>query len=367
MNVLDASPLARAAPRPRWERAALRGAIMSELAFDASGEPIAFPAAAEELRVRRFRNPGMRGACEVVHDRDGAPLFIPVDATYLELRSLVDHAPGRYRLDPVDASRRVLADAEAAYVTINEAGRSGAGALHGEDRDLFLRELVRANADMARTIADRFAGVMQAAADLLRAADGAGLPQRAPAPVESVTAGDDDPDDEADDDDEAPSFDLADTVNQLLPLLRMWIATKTAPPAPVAPATAAAPAATPASPPEPAAPGTAPAAAPGSGESGVAAGSTSREAGDASAGAASSPPTVRNAAPPSPAQIAHLLAVQSRLTPDEQRVAQLAAMRMTAEVRATWLDELGSMSVDEAVARVRSLIPAHRERKGGAT
>lgn len=34
---------------------------MSELAFDSNGDPVVFPAAAEELRVRRFRNPGMRG------------------------------------------------------------------------------------------------------------------------------------------------------------------------------------------------------------------------------------------------------------------------------------------------------------------
>ena len=33
--------------------------------FDADGEPAKVPADAEELRVRRFRKPGERGACEV--------------------------------------------------------------------------------------------------------------------------------------------------------------------------------------------------------------------------------------------------------------------------------------------------------------
>src|SRR6188768_4200021 len=112
---------------------------MSDLAFDGSGEPIAFPPAAEELRVRRFRNPGMRGACEVVHDREGAPLFIPIDATYLELKGLVGGAPGRYRLDPVDASRRPVTSGEPAYVTIAETMRNTSAASGGEERDLVIR------------------------------------------------------------------------------------------------------------------------------------------------------------------------------------------------------------------------------------
>ena len=32
----------------------------------------------------------MRGACEVVHDRDGAPLYAPVDASYVEFRFFRD-------------------------------------------------------------------------------------------------------------------------------------------------------------------------------------------------------------------------------------------------------------------------------------
>ena len=141
---------------------------MSELAFDANGDPITFPADAEELRVRRFRNPGMRGACEVVHERDGAPLYVPVDTSYVEFRSLVDGVPGRYRLDPVDAARRVIANSLPAYITITEPVRNAAMFGSADDRESVIRELARANAEMTRTIADRFASVMQAAADLLR-------------------------------------------------------------------------------------------------------------------------------------------------------------------------------------------------------
>jgi hypothetical protein len=114
---------------------------MSELAFDANGEPIAFPAEAEELRVRRFRNPGMRGACEVVHDRDGAPLYVPVDTGYVEFRKLVDGVPGRYRLDPTDSARRVIANSMPAYVTLTDGARSQAASGGGEDRECVIREL----------------------------------------------------------------------------------------------------------------------------------------------------------------------------------------------------------------------------------
>jgi len=39
---------------------------MSELAFDKDGEPIEQHEECEVWRVRRFRNPGMRGTCETV-------------------------------------------------------------------------------------------------------------------------------------------------------------------------------------------------------------------------------------------------------------------------------------------------------------
>jgi hypothetical protein len=74
---------------------------MSELAYDLNGEPITLPASAQWWKVRRFRNPGMRGAPEMVIDRDGAPLVLPVDTSFVEFRELVDAAPGRYRLDPL--------------------------------------------------------------------------------------------------------------------------------------------------------------------------------------------------------------------------------------------------------------------------
>ena len=351
---------------------------MSELAFDANGDPITFPAEAEELRVRRFRNPGMRGACEVVHDRDGSPLYVAVDAGYVEFRKVVDGVPGRYRLDPVDASRRVIANSTPAYITITEAARSAATTTASDDRDSVIRELARANADMTKTIADRFASVMQAAADLLRAADGAGLPKRepaAPAPVDDR----DEEDEDLDDDEEDAAPDVASLVAQILPTIQMWLATRAAP-------SAVPPAAAPASAPLPG-PAPAPAAAPvmASGESTAAAGVVAQAGAAGGSGAQVEPATAditpaaaaaaekdapaavagtaeaRNAgATPSPAQTAHLLAIHGALSPEEKRVAQLVVTRMQPEVRAQWIAELSGMTVKQAVELVRSMIPTVR-------
>ena len=59
---------------------------MSELAFDANGEPFDLPATAAYWRVRRFRNLGARGGPEVVFGRDGSPLILPVDTGLVEFR-----------------------------------------------------------------------------------------------------------------------------------------------------------------------------------------------------------------------------------------------------------------------------------------
>ena len=101
---------------------------MSELHFDNEGEPAQQHPQCSEVRWRRFRNPGMRGAPEVVHEKDGSPLYTMTDITYLEFRARVEGAPGRYRGDQVDAGRRLIPGATPFYVTINEAPRNAGGA-----------------------------------------------------------------------------------------------------------------------------------------------------------------------------------------------------------------------------------------------
>jgi hypothetical protein len=126
---------------------------MSELAYDQDGDAIALPASAQQWRVRRFRNPGMRGAPEVVLDRDGAPLLLPIDCTFVEFRELVDMVPGRYRLDPLDECRKVVPDVPAAYVSLVEGARNASMSIGGSaDRDV-IRELVRAQTGLRRAAA----------------------------------------------------------------------------------------------------------------------------------------------------------------------------------------------------------------------
>src|SRR5204863_2301733 len=100
------------------------------------------------------------------------------------------------RLDPIDEKRKIISNAPAAYLTIAEPPRNGIGAVVApvsEGPDTVMRELARANVEMARVnaevsrnIADRFAGIMQAAAEVIRAADGAGIVARLPLPMPEV-------------------------------------------------------------------------------------------------------------------------------------------------------------------------------------
>jgi hypothetical protein len=289
---------------------------MSELAFDMNGDPIVLPAHAQHWRVRRFRSPGSRGAPEIVASRDGAPLILPIDIGFLEFRELVEDVPGRYRLDPLDEGRKIISNAPAAYLTIAEMPRNGGGMAppNPETPESVLQSLARANvemarvnADVSRNIADRFAGIMQAAAEVIRAADGAGIVARQPLELPAV-------DDQGDGDDVGsedmePTF--AGLAAQILPMIQMWLQVKQA----KASATVA--------------------MAPGS---------------------PSPAPQPRNAMPTA-AQMAHLMEVQKLLTPEEAAVARATAAKLSPEDQAELLAELEPMTVAQAAAFVRSMLP----------
>ena len=304
---------------------------MSELAFDMNGDPIVLPAHAQYWRVRRFRSPGSRGAPEVVTTREGGPLILPIDVGFIEFKEIVENVPGRYRLDPIDEKRKIISNAPAVYLTIaehpprNGTGLPELGAL-SDGPDSVLRELARANvemarvnADVSRNIADRFAGIMQAAAEVIRAADGAGIVSRLPPPSPEPD-GEELPDDQELEGDEEPT--LAGLAAQILPMIHMWLQVKHA-------KTAAA-----------------------------AAGSAGTTGATVAEPAPSAP--IRNAVP-TPAQLAHLMAVQNLLTPQEAAVAQATAAKLSAEDRAELLAELETMTVEQAAAFVRSMLPAMKE------
>jgi hypothetical protein len=178
---------------------------MSELAFDEDGEHFQLPAAVARWRTRRFNNPGKPGGAQVVYGPDSLPLFLDVDATAEEFREAVGAQPGRYRLDGVDAQGRVVGGVPPAYLMINgPAGAASASGGYGGGysapppantaAEYAMVELARANGDSLRAVADKFGGICDALANVVRAVDGAGLPRRAalgPLLVDHVDQGDD--------------------------------------------------------------------------------------------------------------------------------------------------------------------------------
>ena len=189
---------------------------MSELAFNVNGEPFEVPASAIGWRVKRLK---AKGAPEVVYGRDGLPLVLPVDSDLDDLRVEVG-TPGRYRLDPIDEATKPVPNGTPGYVFVHADARPVEGAASSGTRsstspsDNIVIEAMRMNAEMARTIIDRFPQMLESAATLLRAADGAGLPARLP----QMTPGQEI---ETDDEDVIvpQGFDLNALVTQIVPML----------------------------------------------------------------------------------------------------------------------------------------------------
>src|SRR5262245_7369654 len=197
---------------------------MSELAFDKEGNPFRFSRQTRKLRPRRWKNAGQRGTCAAVLDADGEQVLIDADAEYIEFRAAVSNAPGFYRLDQCDEDGAPIEDAPPAYVSI-ESTRNTAPTGDVDPRDAIIRDLAQINADMVRTIAERFSNVMQATADVLRAADGAGLSRRQPPPAPPPATDDDEEDDEDDEDEQLPPSERVWAfVEPMLPAIGAWIA-----------------------------------------------------------------------------------------------------------------------------------------------
>lgn len=148
---------------------------MSELAFDKEGNLFRFSRQTKKLRPRRWKNAGQRGTCAAAIDPDGEPLFVDADAENVEVRAAVGNVPRFYRLDQCDEDGTPIEDAPPAYVSI-ESARNAAPVGETDSRDALIRDPAQINAEMTRTLVERFSNVMQAAADVLRAADGAGSP-----------------------------------------------------------------------------------------------------------------------------------------------------------------------------------------------
>jgi len=174
---------------------------MSELAFNLSGERFEVPAKAAGWRVRRLKP---KGAPEVVYGRSGIPLILPIDADIEDLRHET-RMEGRYRLDPVDEHGRAIETTSAGYVCVQPIDTAepspAAGRAPSENPVI---EAMRMNTELARTIIDKFPLMLESAAVLLRAADGAGMPARPPLALPE-------PEGETEDEDEGDEDEATDT------------------------------------------------------------------------------------------------------------------------------------------------------------
>jgi hypothetical protein len=197
-------------------------------------------------------------------------------------------------------------------------------------------------------VIDRFPEMMTAAAELLRAADGAGLPAREPRAL-----GNDEDDDDGDQPEVKRAFDLNALVAQIIPMIVMGLGNgqlpklgevldwRKAAPTKLASAkdrTKSARAARPDCP------------------------------GDVGASAPETvPENATDVLPPiDPQTMAHFVAVQSALTPEEGAIAREVAKELSAAELRAWFDELSKLSVPEAVEKVRKLISGFGK-SGGAS
>jgi len=340
--------------------------IESELAFNANGEPFAVPEDVTGWRVKRLR--GGRGAPELVYAREGGPLVLGIDAGMDELREAVD-VSGRYRLDAVDDDGKAVANVPPSYVQVTVAPRNSsmpepAAATALASTDHVVRELAHANAEMmrqhtalakehtelAKVVATQQPELMRAAAEILRAADGAGLPRREP------MAYDDDHDEDLEDDQpEAaarPAFNLIAAIQEAKPLLamlgvntdRFLAACGVRVPTAAKPNTA---------------PGGSPQVAPQPRRA-VAASTPKHEpthAANHEQTAPTSEPEPFLAADPN----AHVLAIQAQLAPEERAFVQSAMQQLTPADLIEWRDRLAQMPVEEAVAEIRAEIEKRKQ------
>jgi hypothetical protein len=307
---------------------------MSDLAYNINGEGFELPETATGWRVRRMKP---RGAPEVVYGRDGLPLIIPIESDLEELRRSVD-AAGRFRLDAVDDRGRNVDEVPAAYVVVTHKQDGAPAVVEVEPAaahspingvDAVIGEAMRLNTELAKSVIDRFPEMMQAAAMLLRAADGAGLPAR-----ERRVDIDDDAGDGDGEPVSKPTFDLHALVAQIVPMLVMGL-------------------------------GNGKVKMPQLGEvldwrkarpAKLTESNATTTADDAK------PATAASALPPiDPQTMAHFIAVQSALKPDEAAMAREVASTLTPVELRAWFDELSKLSVPQAVQKIRVLIAGNTE------
>lgn len=181
---------------------------------------------------------------------------------------------------------------------------------------------------MVKTIAENFSAMLKSAADLLKAADGAGMPARAPTALEIRNAAPV----EEDEADEPEGSELVEIVKQVMPLVHLAVTsllTRNKP----APANGHAVPAVPRN---------------GTGAAVVATGEEDTE----------------TATAPAKDMIAHMQAIEALLTEEELLLARRAVLAMAPGLAQAWGQRLCELSAEEAAKVVKAEI---EKVKGGAS
>jgi hypothetical protein len=313
------------------------------VAYTFAGEPIALPPNVVAFRTNRMKP---KGAPEPLYDRDGIPLTVPVDFEVTELRELIGDQfdggePFRIRFDPIDERGKIVDEVPAGYIlfTPTRAPRAAELPAAGDSMAAVVLEAMRMNAAMAQTAVSKLPAIMEAAAKLLAAADGAGMPARPALPPPDARNAAPDDDGESEPTSTRPRNATAEIIEAVSGMME-----SAKPYADIAfsffggrgtprNANAAAGKA-----------GPAPAPAPK-----TCAGSK------ADAAPPEAPPPLEGAA-----LLVHIRAVMELLTDDERRIAQTAAGDMSQEDRDQWIASLGALSPEQAAAEVKRLVAAGR-------
>ncbi len=344
---------------------------MSELAFNINGDSFEFTDDVTDLRAKRLKP---RGAPELVYGRDGRPVTVSVNATIEELRDAVGGVVGKYRLDPLNADGKLVEGCPAAYIQIVPPSGEPAPAVLAptpvaSEAESVVRDVVRVNADLARTVISTFPAMMDSAARLIAAADGAGISRRRPhiIDVSDESSDGDDGDETEDSSDAAPTrpagLDANALIAQFAPMVAMgimngkfdlsklgelfdWRKAAAAGKRAATEKTAAR-----------AATGTT-SASNASARSASSAEAKVRTTSAASTAAAPNDDSDDNGALPplDPAAMAHFLAIQSALGADEAAMAREVASTLSPRELRAWMSELRTMSVPDAVAAIRKHI-----------
>ena len=297
---------------------------MSELAFNANGEAFEVPATVTGWRVRRMKP---RGAPELVYGSDGRPLTVPIEASIDDLREAVGTA-GKYRLDGINDDGKCVEAVPPAYVQVVRQPRTSEPATlvgASSPSDDTIREAMRMNTELAKSVIDRFPEMMHAAAELLRAADGAGMPARQPRKLEV----------DEDEDDvvvpapaSSPMLELVNTlVGQIVPIVVTTLAGKKAPNL-------------------------------GAIFDWRKAAQAQLPTGTTASADAQEPLAEKTEALPplDPNLMGHFIAIQAGLTPPEAALARQIAAELSPQEMRMWLAELSTLSVPDAVAKIRTFV-----------